>query len=283
MDAMFQTFTSALDSNPQLFQALLIGLAASVLSGTLGTFVVAKRLGGLSGSISHVILAGLGAALYSQRVLGLGFMTPPLGALIAAFGAALAISWVHCRYGESQDGVIAALWPLGMAVGYLFIAMTPGSNLELTNYLFGNILWTTPEDVYLLLLLDAVVVGTIALMFKQLVALCFDEEWARLQSVKTERTYALLLCLIAVGIVVMTYIVGTVLVLTLLTAPPLISGRWTKSVLGMMVLATSLAALFCASGLYLSFVLDLPTGALISLIAGLAHVLSLACSRQKNS
>lgn len=278
---MLQTFTSALDTNPLLLRALLVGLVASVLSGTLGTFVVAKRMGGLGGSISHVILAGLGAALYCQRVLGLGFVTPPLGALVAALGAALAISWIHHQCGESQDGVIAALWPLGMAVGYLFIAMTPGSNLELTNYLFGNILWTSPNDVYLLLLLDVFVLGTIALLFKQLVALCFDEEWARLQSVKTERTYALLLCLTAIGIVVMTYIVGTVLVLTLLTAPPLISGKWTKSVLKMMVLATFLAALFCTSGLYLSFVFDLPTGALISLIAGLAHGVSLAFSRQK--
>lgn len=277
---MFQTFSEALCTNPLLLRACLAGLAASILSGTLGTFVVAKRLEGLSGSISHVILAGLGAALYCQRAQGWEFASPLFGALVTALGAAIAIGWVHHRYGESQGGVIAALWPLGMAVGYLFIAATPGSNLELTNYLFGNILWTTERDIALLLALDLVVVGTIALMFKQLKAFCFDQEWARLQSVKTERVYTLLLCLIAVGIVVMTYIVGTILVLTLLTAPPLIAARWAKGVLGMMVIATSLAALFCTWGLYASFALDLPTGALISLIAGVAHGLSLIFARR---
>lgn len=278
---MVDGFFQALSQNELLRNALWVGLIGSILSGVLGTFVVAKRLGGLSGSISHVILAGLGASLYCQRTLGWSAAHPLLGALLIAVIAALAIGAIHLRFGEQQEGLIAALWPLGMAIGYLFIAKTPGSNLELSNYLFGNILWASKEDILLLSGLVTVVVSIIALTFKQLIALTFDAELAELQGVATEKMYQLLLCLIAAGIVVMSSIVGTVLVLTLFTLPALIAFRWAKSIFQAMLLATFLSCCFCTGGLYLSYIWDLPTGALISLIAGGAHGVSLAVSRFK--
>ena len=278
---MNETFWEALFTNALLGRALAVGLISSVLSGVLGTFVVAKRLNALSGSISHVILAGLGGSLYCQRVLGWSLASPLLGALIAAVLAAFAIGFIHITRGESQEGLIAAFWPLGMALGYLFIHMTPGSNLELTNYLFGNILWASPQDIYSLIALDALVLVVVGLFFKQFFAICLDEEMARTQGVPITRIYLLLLGLIAIGIVVMTYIVGTVLVLTLLTLPPLIASRWTRGMLQMMVMAGGLSALFCTLGLYLSFIADLPTGALISLTAGCAHGMSLILTRRR--
>lgn len=275
---MTEPFWRELFANPLLARALVVGLISSILSGVLGTYVVAKRLGSLSGSISHVILAGLGGSLYCQRVLGWSFASPLLGAFISALIAAIAIGSISLYYGENQEGLITAFWPLGMAIGFLFIHQTPGSNLELNNYLFGNILWASSRDINILLALDTLVLALVGLCFKQLLAICFDEEMARLQGVRTRGLYLLLLGLIAAGIVVMTYIVGTILVLTLLTLPPLIATRWANSMFGMMVLATALSALFCTLGLYLSFTLDLPTGALISLTAGCAHGGSLVAS-----
>lgn len=278
---MNETFFEALSENILLRNALFIGLISSILSGLLGTFVVAQRLGGLSGSVSHIILAGLGAALYCQRSLGWAFASPMLGALITAITAALAIGSIHLRLKEQQEGLIASLWPLGMAIGYLFIAKTPGSNLELNNYLFGNILWASWKDIQRLAALDLIVIFTIGLTYKQLIALSFDGEFAELQSVKTEALYQLLLCLIAIAIVVMASIVGTVLVLTLLTLPALIAFRWTGNMMRAMGLSILLSASFSISGLYLSYTLDLPTGALISLIAGMTHACSLVMARFK--
>lgn len=278
---MSETFFQALIENVLLRNALFIGLISSVLSGLLGTFVVAQRLGGLSGSISHVILAGLGAALFCQRSLGWAFASPMLGALITAIASALTIGTIHLRFKEQQEGLIAALWPLGMAIGYLFIAKTPGSNLELNNYLFGNILWATSLDICVLGALDLLVIFIIASTYKQLIALAFDPESAQLQGVRIELLYQILLCLIAVGIVVMSSIVGTVLVLTLLTLPALIAFRWTKNMMQAICLSILLSASFSICGLYLSYTLDLPTGALISLVAGIAHGLSLISSPRK--
>ncbi len=280
---MSETFLQALTENVLLRNALFIGLISSILSGLLGTFVVAQRLGGLSGSISHVILAGLGAALFCQRNFGWAFVSPMLGALITAIAAALTIGTIHLRFKEQQEGLIAALWPLGMAIGYLFIAKTPGSNLELNNYLFGNILWATSVDIFVLGALDLLVILIIASTYKQLIALAFDPESAQLQGVRTELLYQILLCLIAVGIVVMSSIVGTVLVLTLLTLPALIAFRWTKNMMQAICLSILLSASFSTCGLYLSYTLDLPTGALISLVAGVAHGLSLIASHRKRN
>ena len=139
------SFLEALQANPLLLSAVIAGLASSVVSGIIGSYVVVKRIVFISGSISHSVLGGIGFCLWLERARGVEWASPLIGALIAAILSALIIGWIHLNYRQREDSVIAALWSIGMAVGVLFISQTPGFNVELTNFLIGNIFVGDPD------------------------------------------------------------------------------------------------------------------------------------------
>ncbi|MEC7840533.1 MAG: metal ABC transporter permease [Chlamydiota bacterium] len=265
-------FFQALLDNPLLLSAVLAGLAASIVSGIIGSYVVVKRIVFISGGISHSVLSGIGICLWLERVHGVSWVSPLFGALTAAIVAALLIGWIHLNYREREDSVIAALWSIGMAVGVLFISQTPGFNVELTNFLVGNILWVTPTDLYYLCALDLVVLLIVIFMHKRFLVVCFDEEQARLQGVPVNALYLLLLVLTAITVVLLVEVVGIILVMTMLTVPPAIANLFTIRLSRMMALAVAFSALFCFSGTAASFYLDWPAGATIALLAGAAYV-----------
>ena len=113
--------------------ALFACLLASIGCGVIGPFVVVKRVGFLAGGIAHTALAGMGIAYF----LG---ASPLLGATAAALLSAVLIGWIKLRWKQDEDILIAAFWSVGMAIGILFISQTPGYNVDLMSYLFGNIL-----------------------------------------------------------------------------------------------------------------------------------------------
>lgn len=269
----------ALFSNPFLYMALLAGLAASVTSGIMGSFVVVKRIVFISGSISHSVLGGMGLSLWLSRTFGILWLTPLIGAVGAALLSALLIGWIHLYYKEREDTVIAALWSTGMSLGVIFIALTPGYNVELINYLFGNILWVTPSDLHLLLGLDVLVILMIALLRQRLVAICFDETQSYLQSVAVKGLYLLLLCLVALSVVLLIQVVGSILVITMLAIPAAIAGALTQRFSSMMILAVLLGCAFTLSGTAASYVLNWPPGATIALVASLCYLLSFLLRR----
>lgn len=274
-------FFEALFFNPLLTNALLAGIISSLLSGVIGSYVVVKRINFISGSISHSILGGLGLFLYLERVLGVTYASPLLGALLSAIFFALLIGWVQRYYKQREDAIIAMTWSLGMAIGYLFIARTPGSNLELTNYLFGNLLWVSNEDLYHLLLLDVLILGLTLTLHKQLALLCFDEKQAALQGVKTGPLYLILLSLVAASIVMLMHVVGIILVMTLLTLPALTANLFTKRLSQMMILATFFAIFFSTFGLFISYHFDAPPGATIALLSSLSYGACLISTKKK--
>lgn len=273
------SFFEALQTNPLLFSAIIAGLAASIVSGIIGSYVVVKRIVFISGSISHSVLAGIGLSLWLERAKGISWVSPLYGALVAAVLSAWIIGWIYLYYRQREDTVIAALWTVGMAIGVLFISQTPGSNVELANFLVGNILWVSHSDLMILFSLDALVLGTVLCLHKRFLAICFDEEQARLQGVPVNGLYMLLLILTSVAIVLLIQVVGIVLVMTMLTIPAAIANLFTTSLSRMMLIATLLSAFFCVTGTALAFHLDWPGGATIALLAGVAYVLSLAKRR----
>src|SRR5438045_3878503 len=117
-------FIEALQANPFLQMALFAGFAASIASGIIGSYVVVKRIVFISGSIAHSVLGGMGVCLWLKRTYGIEWLTPIQGALIAAIVSALLIGWVHLKYRQREDTVIAALWSTGMSIGVVFIALT---------------------------------------------------------------------------------------------------------------------------------------------------------------
>ncbi len=272
-------FFEAIRDNPLLLSALIAGLAASVVSGIVGSYVVVKRITFISGSISHSILGGIGLFLWLERSHGVEWATPLYGALFAAILSALLLGWIHLYYRQREDSVIAAVWSIGMAVGVLFISQTPGFNVELTNFLIGNILWVTPSDLHLLLGLDALVFILVLFLHKRLLLLCFDEDQAALQGVSVPRYYLLLLILTAVSIVLLFQVVGVILVMTMLTIPAAIANLWTVRLSHMMAIAVALGALFAFSGTAAAYQLDWPLGATIALIAGIAYIVALMASQ----
>lgn len=269
------SFFEALWANPLLLSAVIAGMAASVVSGIIGSYVVVKRIGFISGSISHSVLSGIGFCLWLERAKNIEWMNPLYGALVAAILSALIVGWIHLFYRQREDSVIAALWAIGMAIGVLFISQTPGFNVELTNFLVGNILWVTPTDLKVLFGLDIFILGTVLCLHKKFLAICFDEEQAQLQGLPVNLLYLLLLVLTAVSIVLLIQVVGILLVMTMLTIPAAIANNFTSRLSRIMIIAVLLSCFFCLIGTAGAYYLDWPGGATIALVAGIIYVCSL--------
>lgn len=270
------SFLEALSTNSLLLAALFAGLAASVVSGIIGSYVVVKRIVFIAGSISHSVLGGIGICIWLERTKGLTWASPLYGALVAAILSALVVGWTRLHYRQREDSIIAALWAIGMAIGVLFISQTPGFNVELTNFLIGNILWVTKTDLYLLGGLDIAVILLIFCLHKRFLAICFDEEQAQLQGLPVNQLYLLLLILIAISIVLLIQVVGIILVITMLTIPAAIANLFTSRLSHMMWIAIGISSLFCLVGNVTAYYLDWPTGATIALLAGIIYAISLA-------
>jgi zinc transport system permease protein len=260
-------FFQALTQHAFLQTALVAGLLAALGCGVVGTFVVVKRIAFLAGGIAHSVLGGMGAALY------FGF-DPLAGALAAALMSALLIGWVRLHWRAQEDTLIGALWAIGMAVGILFIAKTPGYSGDLMSYLFGNILLVPERDIWVMAGLDALLVAIVLTFYRQFLAVAFDEELARLRGVPVATFYLLLLCLVAVTVVLLIQVVGLILVIALLTLPAAIAGHWVHTLGRIMLLATGLGAVFTSAGLALSYSPDLPAGPTMILLAGATYVAS---------
>ncbi|MCX5827893.1 MAG: metal ABC transporter permease [Deltaproteobacteria bacterium] len=269
-------FLADLPRYPFLQYALLTGLLVSVACGIIGSYVVTRRITYIAGSIAHTVLGGLGAARYCQTVYHWEWFHPLYGAVLAALISAVIIGVVSMRARQREDTVIGALWAVGMATGILFIFKTPGYNEDLMSYLFGSILMVSPQDLWMIAGLDILVVIVSVVFYNQFLALCFDEEFARLRGVHVEFYYLLLLCLTALTVVLLVTVVGIVMVIALLTLPAAVAGELTKRLWHMMALSTVLTALFTTAGLAVSYGPDLPAGATTIIIAGIAYLLIVA-------
>ncbi|MDN3506992.1 MAG: metal ABC transporter permease [Simkaniaceae bacterium] len=270
----------ALFTNPFLYMALLAGFAASVTSGVMGSFVVIKRIVFIAGSIAHSVLGGMGLFLFLQRKVGIPWISPIQGAIVAAIISALLIGWIRLEYRQREDTVIAALWSTGMSLGVIFIALTPGYNVELMHYLFGNILWVTQRDVIVLFVLAAVVTTLVALFRHQFISICFDEEQAKLQKIPVKFFYLLLLSLIALSVVLLIQVVGAILVIAMLAIPAAIAGSFTAKFSKMMFYAVLIGCAFTLVGTGASYQLNWPPGATIALVAAVFYLLSFTLKRK---
>jgi zinc transport system permease protein len=252
---------------PFVRNALAAGLLSSVLFGVLGAIVTVKRIAGLAGAISHAVLGGIGLALFlSVRGIVPGF--PPIaGALIFAVISAGLIGVVSLRAKQREDTVINAIWAIGMSLGVLFMAKTPGY-ADPMSYLFGNILLVSRADLVLLAFLDLIVVVLAWRFYPQIEASAFDEEFARTRGVPTQIVFLILLAVTAVAIVLLQTFVGIVMVIAMLTLPAGTAGFAARNLAGMMIGGVLLSSAFTATGLAASWSLDLPAGAVVVVIAG---------------
>lgn len=266
-------FFHAVLNQPLARNAVIAALLLSVSCGMVGTYVVVRRITYIAAGVAHCVLGGMGAARYLQLSMGWSWLHPAYGALAAALIAAGIIGWVSLNSQEREDSAISAVWSVGMALGVVFICLTPGYASDLMGYLFGNILLVSGSHLYLILGLDLIIAGIVIYWFDEFEAVCFDEEYARTRNINVNLVYILLLALTALTVVALSMIVGIVLVIALLTLPAAIAGRFAKSLAQMMYFAAALAALCCLGGLGLSYGPDLPAGPVIILVAGACYLL----------
>jgi zinc transport system permease protein len=263
------SFFSAL-SNPAfpfLQNALIASLLASILFGILGSVVTVKRIAGLAGAISHAVLGGIGMALFLSSTGIVPFITPMTGAILFAILSALIIGLVSLKAKQREDTVINAIWAIGMSLGVLFLAKTPGYR-DPTSYLFGNILLVSREDLILLAILDAVVLILVWRFYPQLEASAFDEEFARVRGVPTNTVFFIILGITAIAVVLLQTFVGIVMVIAMLTLPAGTAGYLAKNLAGMMIASWIFSSIFSFLGLALSWHYDLPSGAVVVVLSG---------------
>ena len=265
-------FWHALQRYPFLRQALLAGWAASLACGVVGSYVVTRRITAVVGSLAHAVLGGMGVAYWLHTARGVAWLQPLHGALAAAVLAALLLGTVRYRAREREDTVISALWAVGIAVGVLFLSLSPGYKADLWTYLFGNLALIAPSDLALLLALDALVLLVVGLLYHPLLAVSYDEEFALLRGLNVPLYGTLLLVLTAVTIVSLVYVVGVVMVIALVTLPVSAAGVFSRRLWQMMLGGALLSGLVTTGGLALSYRADLPTGAVTVLLAAAVYL-----------
>lgn len=242
--------------------ALIVGSLASISCGIIGTYVVIKRIVFISGGISHTAYGGIGLGYF----LGIN---PMIGALGFTILAALGMGIVSHKSAQRSDTLIGVMWAVGMALGIIFVSLSPGYTTDLMSYLFGNILLVPTSDIWLLLILNIIILITVFAFYEEFKAVAFDEEFAEASGLNVKLLNLILLVMIALTVVVLIRAVGIILVIALLTIPAATAGRFTSKLLNMMIMAIILGMLFTSGGLYMSYIFDLPSGATIILLAGL--------------
>lgn len=235
-------FFSDMAVNPFLLTGLLAGILAAVACGTIGPYVVTRRITFLSGAIAHIAVAGVGGALFVQYRFpdALGWFDPLYGATAVAVAAAIVIALLRHYVGEGTDTLISALWALGMAVGILLSKFTPGYQGELIGYLFGSLAFVSWEQIAWIATLDVIIIGSVLLFHKRLMAVCLDPEQAQLQHIPVLQTNILLLCLVALTVICLTQVVGLILVIALLSLPAATAGHHVGSMGKLMAGSTLL-------------------------------------------
>lgn len=252
---MFEIFSFEFMQNA-VFGAILISIAC----GIIGTLSVINKMSFIAGGIAHGSYGGIGIAFF------LGF-APLLTAGIFAVILGLIIAFVSLKNQDRTDSVIGAIWAFGMAVGIIFIDLTPGYSGDLMSYLFGSILAVSSSDLVFISFMDLIFVIFAALFYAQICAVSFDSEFATLRGVRVKFLYYTMTALIALCVVISIEIVGLILVIALLTIPPYIAEKFSPNLAVMMILSSIIAMIFCVSGLIVSYKFNLSSGAAIILIA----------------
>lgn len=248
--------------------ALWAALFCSVLCGILGTMVVVKRYVILAGGVAHAAYGGVGLALYAG-------ISPQLGAVGFSLGLALLMAWVMLKKAARADAIIGVIWAAGMATGIIFADFTPGYGSDFMSYLFGSILTVARGDLYLMAGLLAVTLFVGIVWSREIAAFSYDEDFARARGVPVTMLHFIVVVLISVAVVLIIRIVGLILVIALLTIPPSVAEKYSRSLWTMMGISCVLSALFSFAGLLLAVRFNLTAGAVIILVASAVYLVSL--------
>lgn len=264
------------------FQHALLGsLFASIACGIIGTYIVTRRLVFISGGITHASFGGIGIGLYAG-------ISPILSAAVFSVLSAFGVEWLSKRSDMREDSAIAVFWTFGMAAGIIFSFLAPGFTPDLSSYLFGNILTITQSDIWMLAILSGVLTLFFSIFLRPILAIAFDREFARSQRMPVAAFEYMLMMFIALTIVACLRMVGIVLAISLLTLPQMTANLFTHNFKRIIWLSILLGYASCIGGLFLSYSLQVPSGASIIFVSILIYTGAktgkiLLCRQRKKS
>ena len=248
--------------------ALIAGILCSIVSGIIGVIITEKKMLLMSGGIAHTTYGGVGLGYL------LGF-EPIIGAFIFAVSSSILAGSIKRKNQAYNDLIIGLLWPLGMALGVIFVSFMPSYPPDLNAYLFGDILSISKIDLIMISVLSFIIVLTVIMLFENIKIFLFDKEFTRVNKCNTKFLEYLLLVLIAMSVVVLIKTTGIVLSIALLTAPAATSSNITHSFKKRMIYSILFGILYTFIGLIASYLFDVPTGAIIVVFAVFGYFLSL--------
>ena len=252
--------------------AIIAAVLVNIACGIVGTYVVIKKLVFISGGISHAAFGGIG--------LGYFLGVPPIIAAVPfSLLSAIAIGLISKRSKLSEDAAIGIIWAAGMALGIIFINLTPGYAPDLFSYLFGNILTIPVMDLYIMLILDSIIILIIVLFFKEFYAVSFDEEFSTVIGIPNRIIYIALLCMVALSVVILIRIVGIILVIALLTIPSSICRQFTYNIKKLIISSIVTGIVLTIAGLWISYLLNLASGATIIILLAIGFFVSFFAKR----
>ncbi len=247
--------------------ALIAAVLGSIACGIIGTYVVVKKIGYISGGIAHASFGGLGLGYF----LG---VDPMICLMPFSLVSAWTIGLISRKGNVSEDTAISILWTAGMSMGVIFIGLTPGYAPDLLSYLFGNILTVPRSDIFIMAGLDLFIFTAVFFFYREFLAVSYDEDYARASGINTMFFYLFLLTLVALTVVMLIKIVGIIMVIALLTIPPSIAKQYTINLKSMMILSVILGIVFTIAGLWVSYMLDLASGATVIILLVAAFLIS---------
>lgn len=252
-----------------LADAFVVCLLSAITCGIVGSYVVARRMVFLSGGITHASFGGLGVAIYAG-------MNPIVGALLFASVASIGVEFASRRGGIREDSAIGIIWSVGMAIGALFMSLTPGYAVELPSYLFGSISLVDSADIKWLAALMVVVFAGAILWGRRIMYMTFDEDYARSQGVPVTAISYLMSVVVAITIVLSIKVMGIVLLMSLVTIPTVVANTLTKDYRLITILAVATALVCNVAGFVMSYEIELPSGGGIPTGSCIIFLLSMA-------
>ncbi|MCD8185223.1 MAG: metal ABC transporter permease [Rikenellaceae bacterium] len=248
-----------------LGNAAIACVLAGIACGIIGTYIVCRRLVFLSGGITHASFGGIGIAYYLE-------LNPIAGAGVFAVLSALSMEALSQKMKIREDSAIGILWSIGMALGIVFVALTPGYAPNLMSFLFGNILSITQANLWAMAFLSALLILIFTLFYRPILYIAFDREYARTQNLPVTFINSMMMVLTALTIVLSIRLVGIVLLISLLTIPPVIVNSLTRSYRKIMIWSCVISAGGTFFGLFFSYSTDIPSGACTIIVLGIALI-----------
>jgi zinc transport system permease protein len=275
---------SDLISNPFLLRGLAAGALAAIACGAIGPYVVSRRIVFLAGAIAHIAVGGVGAAVWLAWALPsvAGFVTPLVGATVAAVAAAVFLAIASQRARERVDTLIGALWAVGMSAGIALARLVPGYQPELLGYLFGNVSMVSREAVWFTVVLVVLVIAGLLILHKRLLAMCIDQQQAELQGISVLGTEIALLVLVALTVVALTQVVGLILVIALLSLPAATAAHHAHRLTAMIAIAVPLCLVLVTLPRFLAYGSRLAPESAIVCAAAVVYLGSLAWRKARS-